>query len=255
MSSAINRFSIFLFGALTYIFFLASFLYAIGWVGGFLVPVTLDGTPTVDFQTAALINLGLLSAFALPHSVMARPAFKSWWTKFVPEAAERSVYVLQSSILLFVVMMYWQPMGGIIWDVQGITPLAYLSYGLFGFGWALVLASTFAINHFDLFGLRQVVLELIGRAYTPLEFKLPLLYRFVRHPLYVGWFFAFWATPTMTSAHLLFAVVTSIYILVAIKLEERDLVADFGEDYTDYQKDVPMIIPRITPANIEASVE
>lgn len=250
MPNTLKRLFIFIYGTLSYLIFLASFLYAIGWVGGFLVPTTLDGTPTIDFQAAALINIALLSLFALPHSVMARPGFKRWWTKIVPEAAERSTYVLQSSILLFVVMIYWQPMGGMIWDVQ--SPLAYWTlYGLFGFGWGLVLISTFAFSHFDLFGLRQVVINLVGCEYTTLEFGTPFLYRLVRHPLYVGWFFAFWATPTMTSAHLLFAAVCSIYILVAIQLEERDLIKEFGEDYIDYQKQVPMIVPRITPANVE----
>lgn len=249
MRTAASRLFIFLYGTLSYVIFLASFLYAIGWVGGFIVPTTLDGTPVTDFQTAALINIGLLSLFALPHSVMARPAFKRWWTRIVPEAAERSTYVLQSSILLFIVMIYWQPMGGMVWDVE-TSPLYFVLLGAFFFGWGLVLISTFAHNHFDLFGLRQVILNLMGREYTPLEFKTPLLYRLVRHPMYVGWFFAFWATPTMSSAHLLFAAVCSIYILVAIQLEERDLVAEHGEDYADYQSQVPMIVPRITPADL-----
>lgn len=245
-----HRLSIFIYGTISYLIFFASFLYAIGWVGGFLVPTTLDGSASVPFMEAALINIGLLSLFALPHSVMARPAFKRWWTKIIPEAAERSTYVLQSSILLFVVMIFWQPMGGMVWSVE--APIAtWTLYGLFGFGWGLVLISTFAFSHFDLFGLRQVWINFRGRDYTALEFKTPLLYRLVRHPLYVGWFFAFWATPTMTSAHLLFAAVCSIYILIAIQLEERDLVEEHGEDYTDYKKQVPMIVPRLTPAQMD----
>lgn len=247
-----QRISIFLYGTLSYLIFLASFLYAIGWVGGFLVPTTLDGVAVADFQSAAMINVALLSLFALPHSVMARPAFKRWWTRHVPEAAERSTYVLQSSVLLFVVMIFWQPMGGMVWEAT--NPIAYWTlYGLFGFGWGLVLISTFGHNHFDLFGLRQIVLNLMGRERTPLPFKTPLLYRMVRHPLYVGWFLAFWATPTMTSAHLLFAAVCSIYILVAIQLEERDLVAEHGEDYLNYKRDVPMIVPRIVPADLTSA--
>lgn len=245
-----KRLSIFIYGTISYLIFFASFLYAIGWVGGFVVPTTLDGPATLPFTEAALINLGLLSLFALPHSVMARPAFKRWWTKFIPEAAERSTYVLQSSVLLFAVMIFWQPMGGMVWSVEA-TIATWTLYGLFGFGWGLVLITTFAFSHFDLFGLRQIWINLVGRDYTALEFETPLLYRLVRHPMYVGWFFAFWATPTMTSAHLLFAAVCSIYILVAIQLEERDLIKEHGDDYVDYKKQVPMIVPRLTPAEID----
>jgi len=236
-----KRYFIFLYGAISYIIFLASFLYAIGFIGNFLTPTALDGTANTTLTEAALINLGLLTLFALPHSIMARPAFKRWWTKYVPVPAERSTYVLQSSILLFAVMFYWQPMGGTIWDVHSAVGFWGL-YGIFASGWLLVLISTFATSHFDLFGLRQVWLNLIGHEYTPLEFVTPWLYRTIRHPPYLGWLLVFWATPTMTTAHLLFAVVTTAYILIAIRLEEH------GEDYLDYRNEVPMIIPNVSRA-------
>jgi protein-S-isoprenylcysteine O-methyltransferase Ste14 len=174
---------------------------------------------------------------------MARPGFKRWWTRIVPEPAERSTYVLFSSLLLVALFVYWQPMGGVIWSVQ--DPLAQgLIYGIFALGWLTVLVATFLINHFDLFGLRQVWLYLVGKPYTHLEFGTPWLYRHVRHPLYVGWFMAFWATPHMTAAHLLFAVATTAYILIAIRFEERDL-QQFHPEYAEYRRQVPMLIPRL----------
>ena len=193
------------------------------------------------FGTALLINLGLLSLFAIQHSVMARPWFKRVWTRVVPQAAERSTYVLASSLALILLFWQWSPLGGVVWDVQNPTGRALL-YAGFAFGWLLVLVTTFLINHFDLFGLRQVWLYLRGRAYRPLHFVTPGPYRLVRHPLYVGWLFAFWATPTMTVTHLLFAVMTTAYILVAIQLEERDLV-DAHPEYAEYKRRVPMIVP------------
>lgn len=239
-----KRTGIFIYGVVCYAIFFATFLYAIGFVGGFGVPVTIDGEPTAPLGQALLINTLLLGAFAVQHSLMARPAFKRRWTRIVPEPAERSTYVLFSSLLLIALFAYWEPMGGVIWDVQ--DPIAQaLLYGLFGLGWVLVLVATFLINHFDLFGLRQVWLHLRGKRYTHLKFGTPWLYRYVRHPLYVGWFLAFWATPHMTAAHLLFALTATTYILIAIQLEERDLMK-FHPEYAGYRRRVPMLIPRFT---------
>jgi methanethiol S-methyltransferase len=187
------------------------------------------------------INAALLGVFAIQHSVMARPAFKRWWTRIIPQAAERSTYTLLSSVALIALFAFWEPIGGIVWSVESPVSQA-LIYGAYAFGWLLVLVSTFLINHFDLFGLRQVWLQLRRRPYTPLQFKTPVLYRYVRHPLYVGWFFAFWSTPTMTVAHLVFALATTAYILIAIQLEERDLITEHPE-YAQYRKRVPMLVP------------
>jgi methanethiol S-methyltransferase len=180
--------------------------------------------------------------FALQHSIMARPAFKAWWTQFIPEPAERSTYVLASSVALIILFAYWQPLGGVVWHVTQPTAVLVL-YALCACGWLLVLVSTFLLNHFDLFGLRHVWLYLRGRPYTHLTFQTPGPYRLVRHPLYVGWLFAFWATPVMTLTHFVFALATSGYILAAIQLEERDLVAHLGNQYSEYRKRVPMLIP------------
>lgn len=235
------------YGVISYVIFFGTFLYAIGFIGNFATPTTLDGPAAGSLWSALAINIGLLTAFALQHSIMARPAFKRWWTQYVPQAAERSTYVLFSSLALIAMFVLWQPLGGPIWNVTAPIGQAVL-YGLFGLGWAIVLVSTFLINHFDLFGLRQVWLEFRGKPYTPLEFKTPWLYKYVRHPLYVGWLLVFWATPTMTAAHLLFAVMTTVYILVAIHLEERDLVDHHGDDYVNYRKRVPMLVPRLNKA-------
>lgn len=236
-----KRLSVLLYGVVCYAVFFATFLYAIGFVGNLWVPKSMDSAASLPLGQALLVNLGLLALFAVQHSVMARPAFKRWWTRFVPEAAERSTYVLFSSLALIALFWFWQPMGGVVWSVTDPLGVGVL-YALYAFGWGLVLVSTFLINHFDLFGLRQVWLYFLGRPYTPLRFGTPLLYRIVRHPLYVGWLFAFWATPTMTVAHLVFAVMTTAYILVAIQLEERDLV-EFHPEYADYRRRVPMLIP------------
>jgi methanethiol S-methyltransferase len=245
-----KRVSIFIYGLASYAVFFATFLYALGFIGNFVVPVTLDGPPRVDFMTALLTDLGLLALFAIQHSLMARPFFKRWLTRFIPEAAERSTYVLMSSVALIVMFLFWQPLGGVIWDVQDPNGRVVL-LALFAFGWLLVLVSTFLINHFDLFGLRQIWLELVGRRYTPLKFGTPGPYKLVRHPLYLGWFFAFWATPTMTGTHLLFALMTTAYILVAIQFEEHDLVDSLGDDYRRYRERVPMIIPFLRRAKRE----
>ncbi|HTU64807.1 MAG TPA: isoprenylcysteine carboxylmethyltransferase family protein [Steroidobacteraceae bacterium] len=238
----IKRLAIFAYGLVCYAIFFATFLYALGFVGNFLVPRAIDGAPRTDFTSALLVDLGLLGLFAVQHSVMARPAFKSWFTRLVPESAERSTYVLFSSLALIALFAGWQPLGGVLWEVTDPVGRIVL-YSLFGFGWGLVLVSTFLINHFDLFGLRQVWLQLRGRPYTHLKFGTPGPYNLVRHPLYLGWFFAFWATPVMTATHLLFALMTTAYILVAIQLEERDLVNALGDDYRRYRERVPMVIP------------
>ena len=236
-----SRVIAFVYGVVSYAVFFGTFLYAAGFIGNLVVPKTLDGTPVGSLGTSFLIDLGLLGLFAVQHSVMARPAFKRMWTRIVPEPVERSTYVLASSLALIVLFWLWRPLGGVVWDVQNPVGRGLLHAG-FAFGWLLVLVSTFLINHFDLFGLRHVWLHLRGRPYQPLRFRTPGPYRLVRHPLYVGWFFAFWSTPTMTATHLLFAVMTTAYILVAIQFEERDLVAAHPE-YASYRARVPMLIP------------
>jgi len=238
----IKRAAIFLYGLVCYAVFFATFLYALGFVGNFVVPRTIDGTPRLPLVDALLIDLGLLGLFAIQHSVMARPAFKRWFTRAIPESAERSTYVLFSSLALIALFFWWQPLGGSVWEITDPVGRA-IAYTLYGFGWGLVLVSTFLINHFDLFGLRQVWLQLRGKPYTHLKFGTPGPYKLVRHPLYVGWFFAFWATPVMTVTHLLFAVMTTAYILIAIQLEERDLIDALGDDYRRYRERVPMVIP------------
>jgi methanethiol S-methyltransferase len=237
-----RRLAVFLYGLACYAIFFGTFLYAVGFIGNLSVPKSIDSTPQKPLLQALLINVLLLGIFAVQHSLMARPFFKQAWTRIVPKQAERSTYVLFSSLALILMFWQWQPMGGIVWDVQDRVARGLL-LSLFGFGWLLVLASTFLINHFDLFGLRQVTLYLLGKEYTRLPFKTPGLYKFVRHPLYVGWFFAFWATPTMTAAHLVFALATTAYILMAIQWEERDLLDEHGKVYENYRRNVPMLIP------------
>jgi len=239
-----KRAAVFIYGIAVYALFFGVFLYAVGFVGNFLVPKSIDSAPQVPLLQALLVNVALLCVFGVQHSVMARPAFKRWLTRWLPEPMERSTYVLFSSLALVLLFWGWQPMGGMVWNVQDPVARAVL-YGLFAFGWLLVLVTTFLINHFDLFGLRQVWLYARGRQYAHLRFVTPGPYRLVRHPLYVGWFFAFWATPTMTATHLLFAVVTAAYILVAIQFEERDLLDMHGADYANYRARVPMLLPRI----------
>ena len=236
-----NRVSGLFYGVLSYAIFFATFLYAIGFVGNIYVPKGMDSIPNVPVTQALLINLGLLGVFAIQHSVMARPFFKRWLTKFIPQSMERSTFTLASSLALILLFWLWEPMGGLVWSITNPTSIALMYVG-FAFGWLLVLLCTFLINHFDLFGLRQVWLNFRNKPYTPLDFKLPYLYQIVRHPMYVGWFFAFWCTPTMTVAHLAFALATSAYILVAIQLEERDLLEAHPE-YCEYRKQVPMIVP------------
>jgi protein-S-isoprenylcysteine O-methyltransferase Ste14 len=238
----LKRSSVFLYGVLSYVVFFATFLYAVGFVCNLFVPRSMDGPPAASLASSLATDLGLLVLFALQHSIMARPAFKAWWTQFIPEPAERSTYVLASSVALIILFAYWQPLGGVVWHVTQPTAVLVL-YALCACGWLLVLVSTFLLNHFDLFGLRHVWLHLRGRPYTHLTFQTPGPYRLVRHPLYVGWLFAFWATPVMTLTHFVFALATSGYILAAIQLEERDLVAHLGNQYSEYRKRVPMLIP------------
>ena len=245
-----KRLSIFAYGLVSYTIFLATFLYAIGFIGNFAVPTTLDGPATGSFTQAVLIDLGLLALFAIQHSVMARPVFKWWLTRVIPESAERSTYVLMSSLALIALFAFWQPLGGLVWMVEDAA-LRGVLWGVFAFGWLLVLVSTFLINHFDLFGLRQVWLQLLGRQYVHLPFGTPSLYRHVRHPLYVGWFLAFWGAPTMTVSHLLFAIMTTAYILIAIQLEERDLITQHGAVYRNYRERVPMLIPSLRRQNVD----
>jgi protein-S-isoprenylcysteine O-methyltransferase Ste14 len=232
-----------IYGVFCYATFLASYLYAIGFLGNFAVPKSIDSPRETSLTAALLIDAGLLALFAVQHSVMARPAFKRRWTRIVPEPLERSTYVLFSSVALGLLFWFWQPIGGTIWHVDA-SPGREILWGLFTAGWLVVLYASFLINHFDLFGLRQTWLAFRGRPYTQLAFGTPGAYRFVRHPLYVGWFLTFWATPTMTAAHLFFAILTTTYILVAIQLEERDLATFHGEAYDNYRREVPMFIPR-----------
>ena len=236
-----KRWLIFFYGVACYAIAFVTLLYAIGFVGNLWVPKSIDSAPRLPLGLALLIDGGLLGLFAIQHSVMARPGFKRWWTRIVPQEAERSTYILFTSIALVIMFVYWEPLGGSVWDVQ--SPLAQqLLYGGFTFGWFLVFLSTFLINHFDLFGLRQIWLQLLGKPYRPLPFKTPMLYRIVRHPLYVGLLLAFWSTPIMTLTHLVFAIATTAYILIAIQLEERDLLAEHPE-YARYRKRVPMLVP------------
>lgn len=244
LPSFAHRAGILLYGVVSYAIFFATFCYGAGFVGDFLVPRTIDSAPTQPLGIALAVNLGLLAVFAIQHSVMARPAFKSWWTQRIPEAAERSTYVLASSLALIALFALWQPMGGIVWQVEHPVGRTLLHAG-FAFGWLLVLVTTFLINHFDLFGLRQVWLHFRGRPYTSLHFVTPGPYKLVRHPLYVGWLFAFWCTPTMTVAHLVFAVVTALYIVAAIRWEEKDLIDHHGETYAAYRRRVPMLVPKL----------
>ena len=238
----LKRILFFAYGTLSYLIFLGTFLYAVCFIGNFGVTKTLDGAASGPLWVGFVIDAGLLALFAVQHSVMARKWFKDWWTRFVPRPLERSTYVLFSSLALILLFWQWRPLGGVVWSVTN-TAMRLVLLGLFAFGWGLVLVSTFLINHFDLFGLRQVWLYLLGRPYTTLRFGTPGPYRLVRHPLYVGWLFAFWMTPTMTLAHLLFSVATTAYILLAIQFEERDLVREHGEAYEKYRRSVPMLVP------------
>ncbi|HEX6217983.1 MAG TPA: isoprenylcysteine carboxylmethyltransferase family protein [Sphingomicrobium sp.] len=234
-----------LFAMVAYAIFFATFLYLICFVGNAsFAPVTVDKGPLSPPAMAAAIDIALIALFGLQHSVMARQSFKKAWTRIVPLPVERSLYVLAASVTLIILFWFWRPIDSVIWDATS-TPLAGILTALFWLGWATVLLSTFLINHFELFGLQQAWLNLRKRAAAPHEFRQPFLYKFVRHPLYLGFFLAFWSTPRMTTGHLLLAVGMSVYMLIAIRYEERDLVALFGKDYEDYQGRVGMLTPRL----------
>lgn len=238
----LKRLAFFAYGAFAYVAFLGTFLYAIGFVGGFGVPTRLDGPARGPFGLSLAVDAMLLAIFAVQHSVMARRSFKEWWTRFVSPVIERSTYVLCASLALMLLFWQWRPLGGTVWRVES-TALTLTMWSVFAFGWALVLVVTFLINHFDLFGLRQVWCSLIGKPYSKITFTTPGPYRVVRHPLYLGFLMAFWMTPFMTVAHLVFAIATTLYILLAIQFEERDLVAEHGSAYETYRRRVPMLLP------------
>lgn len=250
----LKKWCVLIYGVVCYFGFLGTSIYGIGFVGNVLVPHSIDSAPTRSFGEALGMNLALLLVFALQHSVMARPAFKRWWTLLVPEPVERSTYVLFSSLALLLLFVFWQPMGGVVWDVRNPVGQGLL-YLLFALGWLTVLVTTWLINHFDLFGLRQVWLYFQGKPYVPLGFVTPGPYRLVRHPLYIGWLLAFWATPTMSVAHLLFALGMTVYILVAIRFEERDMLAAFGRRYAEYRRQVPMLIPGLRATRVEDGLQ
>lgn len=239
-----NRFASLAYGLISYLAFLGSFVYSIGFVGDLLAPKTIDSGPQVPTFEALAIDMLLLGGFAVPHSVMARPGFKRRWTRLVPPQVERSTYVLTSSLLLGLLFWQWRPLPRVVWDARLPSARTALS-GLFWAGWLVVLASTFLIDHFDLFGLRQTSLYAAGRPYTPPPFRTRSLYRHVRHPIMLGFLIAFWATPTMTWGHLLFAAATTAYIAVGVRLEEKDLLGAHGVSYEDYRRRVPMLLPRV----------
>lgn len=231
-----------LYGFASYAFFFVTFLYAIAFVEGFVVPKTMDSGATAPLLESLLVNLGLLAIFAVQHSVMARPAFKQWWTRLVPKPVERSTYVLFSTAALALLCWQWRPMPTVLWSA-GDPVVAMALTGLSLFGFVVVLTSSYLINHFELFGLQQVVHNMMGREAPPAVFRTPFLYKIVRHPLYLGFIIAFWVTPSMTVGHLLFAAATTAYIVIGALLEERDLVAFFGDDYRRYRERVSMLVP------------
>lgn len=238
-----NKVTSFLFGVVSYLVFFVSFVYAIGFLAEILVPKSINSGDTSGLASSLLINLILLSLFAVQHSLMARPFFKRWFTRYVPVEIERSIYVLASSLLLLLLYWLWQPLPKVVWQVDSVIG-QFSIWTVFVLGWLIVFLSTFMINHFDLMGLRQVWLHLCDRPYQSIPFQTRALYRFVRHPIMLGFIIAFWATPTMTHGHLLFSLMTTLYIVVAIQFEEHDLKKALGTDYEQYQKSVPMLFPR-----------
>jgi protein-S-isoprenylcysteine O-methyltransferase Ste14 len=233
-----------LYGLVCYLIFFVTFLYAIGFTGNFIVPKGIDDGVEGPLVLSIIVNLALMGLFAVQHSVMARPGFKKWWTNYIPSPIERSTYVLLTSLALILLYCLWQPMTGTVWSVTE-PALRNVIWGIFAIGWCVVLLSTFMIGHFDLFGVQQVLLHMQGKKTPKPKFKEPGFYKLVRHPIMTGFIIAFWATPDMTMGHLLFAVVTTAYILIAIQLEERDLIALLGNAYVNYRKRVPALIPFI----------
>ena len=237
-----GRLIAFVYGLASYVFFSVTFLYAIGFISGLVVPTTIDVGTVAPVTEAIIVNLLLMSIFAVQHSVMARKQFKQWWTQFVPKSVERSTYVLFSTLALALLLWQWRPIPAVVWHIDN-PQIAMAVTGLSFAGWLILLTSTFLINHFELFGLHQVANNLTGRAMPTPRFRTPLYYKFVRHPLYLGFIIAFWSAPTMTVGHLLFAAVTTAYIVVGALLEERDLVDLFGDDYRRYRERVSMLVP------------
>ncbi len=232
----------FLYGIVAHVGFLAVFMYLVGFLANYAVPKSIDSGQEGPFGQALLINVLLLAIFAVPHSIMARPGFKQAWTKIIPSHIERSTYVMISNLLLILLLWQWQPMTGVIWHV-GHPVLTQVLWGLFDLGWLVLVLATFMINHFDLFGTRQVYIYLRGKEYSTLPFRTKGFYAYIRHPLMLGWFLGFWSTPHMTVGHLVFAVVTTVYILIAIQIEEKDLVRFHGDAYRDYKRRVSMLLP------------
>jgi methanethiol S-methyltransferase len=241
-ANPVGRLIAFLYGIVAYAVFFVAFTYAIGFVSGLMVPKTIDTGAAGSLGEALVVNLLLMSLFAVQHSVMARKQFKQWWTQYVPKSVERSTYVLLASLVLLLLYWQWRPMPAVVWQIA--DPSIALAVTVLGFvGWLIVFTSTFLINHFELFGLHQVANNLTGRAMPAPRFRTPLFYGFVRHPIYLGFVIAFWAAPTMTLGHLLFAAVTTAYIVIAIQLEERDLIDVFGDEYRRYKRRVSMLVP------------
>jgi len=242
--SALTRSAVLLYGTAVYLFFFLTFVYFIGFVGNFFVPNSVDVGPVAPLAQALAIDVLLIALFGVQHTIMARTGFKLWVTKIIPQPAERSTFVLFATSVLALLMVLWKPIPTVLWDVSG-SAWGNALIGISLLGWAILLWSTFLINHFDLFGLRQVVLCFQRKDYEPVKFDVPVLYRYVRHPMYVGLFIALWATPTMTVGHLVLAGSMTIYTLIGIRFEERSLETALGEDYRKYQRQVSMIIPRL----------
>lgn len=241
-SSPSQRVLVFAYGTLAYVLFLGAFFYVLGWMTNLVVPTSIDSGVAAPLGEALLVDVLLLAVFAIQHSVMARPKFKAWLTRVLSEPIERSTFVLVSSLILYVLFWQWRPIPAVVWEADARISASIL-LGLCMLGWLIVFYSTLLIDHFDLFGMRQVTLHLQEKPYSPKSFVTPSLYRFIRHPLYLGWLTFFWATPRMTAGHLLFAAVTSAYIFIAIKLEETDLAITLGDDYRRYRATTPMILP------------